>query len=168
MKITNKFGLPAPLYALANKQYYSKGDADYSVTEIISPPRIQRLRKRHDHEMEVDVTDMWWSIVGSALHVVMERSVVENFQNEERLVTEINGVRLSGAIDVQQVDEDGIVIMDYKFTSAWALMNEKPEWAEQQNIYGYLPTSTNSGGGHSDLGCKLYRGLHQEACRDAP
>lgn len=138
MKVTNKYGLPEPLYALANKQYYSKGAADYSVTEIISPPRIQRLRKRHDEDMETDVTDMWWSIVGSALHVVMERSVIDNYVNEERLTIDVNGVRLSGAIDVQQVDDDGIIIMDYKFTSAWALMNEKPEWAEQQNIYGHI------------------------------
>ena len=38
--------------ALATKEYYSKGKADFSVTEIISPPRIQRLRKKHFDEIE--------------------------------------------------------------------------------------------------------------------
>jgi hypothetical protein len=138
MKITNKHGIPQTLYALANKEFYSKGDSDYSATEIISPPRIQRLRKRHHDDIEQDAADMLWSMLGSALHVVAERSIIPNHINEERLTTEVNGVRLSGAIDLQKVEDDGIVISDYKFTSAWALMNDKPEWEQQQNIYAYL------------------------------
>jgi hypothetical protein len=41
MKITNKFGVPETLMALANRDFYSKGKAEYSVTEIISSPRIK-------------------------------------------------------------------------------------------------------------------------------
>ena len=48
MKITNKFNVPETLVALATRDYYTKGKSDYSVTEIISPPRIQRLRRKHD------------------------------------------------------------------------------------------------------------------------
>jgi hypothetical protein len=50
----------------------------------------------------------------------------------------IDGIILSGAIDLQKDEADGITITDYKFTSAWALMNDKPEWEQQQNIYKYL------------------------------
>ena len=87
MKITNRFGVPDTLLALANRDYYSKGKSDYSVTEIISPPRIQRLRKQHWEEMEQDVSDMLWALLGSALHVVAERSEVADHTNEERLAS---------------------------------------------------------------------------------
>jgi len=138
MKITNKFNVPETLVALASRDFYSKGKSDYSVTEIISPPRIQRLRRKHHEEIEQDVSDMLWMLLGTALHVVAERSEVAGHTNEERLSVGIDDIILSGAIDLQKDDEDGITITDYKFTSAWALMNDKPEWEQQQNIYKYL------------------------------
>lgn len=138
MKVTNKHNVPETLVALATRDYYSKGKADYSVTEIISPPRIQRLRRQYNEQMEQDVSDMLWQLLGSALHVVAERGVADGHITEERLITEIDGVKLSGAIDIQKVESDGIIITDYKFTSAWALRQDKPEWEAQQNIYAWL------------------------------
>jgi hypothetical protein len=138
MKITNKFNVPETLVALATRDYYTKGKSDYSVTEIISPPRIQRLRREHFEEIEQDVSDMLWMLLGTALHVVAERSEVSGHTNEERLSVGVDGIILSGAIDLQKDEADGITITDYKFTSAWALMNDKPEWEQQQNIYKYL------------------------------
>lgn len=138
MKITNKHNVPETLVALASRDYYSKGRADYSVTEIISPPRIQRLRREHHENMEQDVSDMLWQLLGSALHVVAERGVADNHITEERIIADIGDVKLSGAIDIQRVTDEGIIITDYKFTSAWALRQDKPEWEAQQNIYAWL------------------------------
>jgi hypothetical protein len=138
MKITNKFNLPETLVALASRDFYTKGKADYSVTEIIAPPRINYLKRKHDLEMKQDVSDMLWMLLGTALHVVAERSEVEGHTNEERLSVMLDGLVLSGAIDLQQHGEDGITVFDYKFTSAWALRNDKPDWEAQQNIYKYL------------------------------
>jgi hypothetical protein len=138
VKITNHFNVPEPLVALARKEYYSKGKADYSVTEIMSPPRIQRLKRKYWDDMEQDVTDMLWSMLGSALHVVAERSEVIDHLNEERLFMEIDGVTLSGSIDLQQHVKGGVALKDYKFTSVWAVMNDKPEWEQQLNVYGWM------------------------------
>ncbi len=138
MKITNKHNVPETLVALATRDYYSKGRADYSVTEIISPPRIQRLRRKHHEDMEQDVSDMLWQLLGSALHVVAERGAADNHITEERIIADIGDVKLSGAIDIQKVTDQGIIITDYKFTSAWALRQDKPEWEAQQNIYAWL------------------------------
>lgn len=138
MKITNKFGVPAPLMTLASKEYYSKGKANYSVTELLGPPRIRRLREQYDSQMEQDVTDMMWQLLGSALHVVMERGQTEGHITEERLFTDIDGITISGAIDLQEETPEGIIITDYKFTSAWSVMNEKKEWIEQLNVYKWL------------------------------
>ena len=138
MEVTNNFNVPETLMALAKRDYYSKGKADYSVTELLSPPRVQRLRKLYRSEMKQDVSQMLWQLLGSALHVVAERGQAEGHITEERLFSTFEGVVVSGAIDVQQEEDDGVTIMDYKFTSAWAVMNEKPDWEQQQNVYGWL------------------------------
>lgn len=138
MKVTNKFNVPAPLMTLATKEYYSKGASQYSVTELMSPPRVRRLQERYDAEREQDVTEMLWSLMGSALHVVMERGETEGYLSEERLFQTVDGVTISGAIDIQHETPEGVVIMDYKFTSAWAVMANKPEWETQLNIYKWL------------------------------
>ena len=141
MKITNNHGAPATLVALANKNHYSKGDADYSITELLSPPRVRRLRERHDARLEQDVSDMLWSLLGSALHVVAERASADQHVTEERIFAEIDGVKVSGAIDLQEMTDQGVIITDYKFTSAYSVMNEKKEWEEQLNLYKWLVES---------------------------
>ena len=138
MKITNKHGVPETLVALASREYYTKGAAQYSVTELLSPPRIRRLREQFHEKVEQDVTDMLWSMLGSALHVVMERGQTEGHITEERLFKEMDGVTISGQIDLQHERDGGVVITDYKFTSAWAVMADKPEWEEQLNVYRWL------------------------------
>jgi len=127
MIITNKHGVPEPLVTLASKEYYSKGASQYSVTEIMSPPKIKRLREQYNDQIKQDVADMLWNLLGSALHVVMERGVTDGWTMEERLYKEVDGVTVSGAIDIQQETPEGVVIIDYKFTSAWAVMQEKEE-----------------------------------------
>lgn len=138
MKISNKHNVPTPLVTLAARDYYTKGASQFSVTELISPPRIRRLREQYNDAIEQDVSDMLWSLLGSALHVVMERGQTPGFLSEERLFLEVDGVTISGAIDLQQQTPEGIVIIDYKFTSAWAVMNDKLDWQRQLNIYRYL------------------------------
>lgn len=138
MKITNKHNVPLPLVTLASREYYSKGKSQYSVTELMSPPRIRRLREQYDDAIEQDVSDMLWSMLGSALHVVMERGQTPGFITEQRLFYEVDGVTISGAIDLQEETPFGVIITDYKFTSAWAVMQEKQEWVQQLNVYRYL------------------------------
>ena len=138
MIITNKYGVPEPLVTLASKEYYSKGASQYSVTEIMSPPKIKRLREQYNDQIKQDVADMLWNLLGSALHVVMERGVTDGWTMEERLYKEMDGVTVSGAIDIQQETPEGVIIIDYKFTSAWAVMQEKEEWQQQLNVYKWL------------------------------
>lgn len=138
MKVTNVHNVPQPLVTLAEGQYYSKGKSDYSVTELMSPPRVQRLRAQNDEAIVQDVSEMLWPLLGSALHVVMERGETAGWTSEERLFAEVDGQIVSGAIDLQEVTPEGIGIVDYKFTSAWAVMNEKIEWEQQLNVYKWL------------------------------
>jgi len=139
MIITNKYNLPQTFVNIMKRPTYSKGKANISATELLNAPRIVQLRKLHEDKIETDVTEMVWSIFGTAIHGVLEHGADENHLIEERLHTKIDGWSISGAIDLQIVNEDGtLTINDYKTTGAWSVMNEKIDWEYQLNIYAWL------------------------------
>lgn len=143
MKFTNKYDLPSPLVSMMTKEHYSKGKSDYSVTEVIAPAKIARLREQYEERMEKDVTEMMYSFLGTALHARLEDvGDQKNLTLEERLFVEINGETLSGAIDIQEDTPAGVVIWDYKYTSVWSVMNQKDEWVQQLNAYKYMVEKT--------------------------
>jgi len=141
MKITNKQNLPAPIVALVSRNYYSKGASQYSVTELMSPPKIRRLREQYDSEIETDVTKLIASQLGTFMHGKLEAKECEGYTNEERIFTEVDGVVISGAIDLQQQVEGGVIIIDYKFVKAWSVKQGKDDWTTQLNIYKWLVES---------------------------
>jgi len=139
MIITNKYNLPQTFVNVLKRPSYSKGKANISATELISSPRIVQLRKLHAEEIEQDVSDMVWSIFGTAIHGVLEHGKDDHHLVEERLHTSVDGWAISGAIDLQIVNEDGtITVNDYKTVGAWSVMNEKIDWELQLNIYAWL------------------------------
>ena len=138
MKITNKQGLPAPLVALLARDFYTKGASQYSVTELMSPPKIRRMREQYDEEMEIDATKLIASQLGTFMHARLEKKSVEGYTNEERIFHSIDGITISGAVDLQEHTENGIVIIDYKFVKAWSVMKSKQDWVTQLNIYKWL------------------------------
>jgi hypothetical protein len=139
MKFTNKFNLPQTFVNVIHRPTYSKGKAHISATEIINSPRIVQLKKKYWDEIEQDASEMVWSLFGSAVHNILEHGKGENHVVEERLHLEFEGWRISGAIDLQEVEPNGtITISDYKVTGAWAVMNEKDDWHRQLNIYAWM------------------------------
>jgi len=139
MKLTNKHGIPDTFLNVLKRPTYSKGKAHLSATQLLNSPKIVALTKKFEDELEQDVSDMVWSIFGTAIHGVLEHGKDENHIVEERLHTTFDGWRISGAIDLQIITgPDTVSIRDYKTTSAWAVMNEKYEWEQQLNIYAWL------------------------------
>lgn len=138
MIITNKQNLPPPVVALLTRNFYTKGASQYSVTELMSPPKIRRLREQYDGEIEVDVTSMLASQFGTFMHGKLEAKEIEGYINEERLYVEVDGITISGQIDLQKDDPDGIEIVDYKFVKAWSVMMNKSDWETQLNVYKWL------------------------------
>lgn len=138
MKITNKYDLPQPFVNVVERPTYTKGKAHMSVTELLSSPQIVQLKAKYADQIEVDVIDMIWSIFGSAVHSVLEQGKDENNIVEQRLHADLDGWHISGAIDLQVVTDKGIEINDYKTVSVWSVMNDKPEWEQQLNIYAWL------------------------------
>jgi hypothetical protein len=138
MKLTNKHNLPQTFVNVIKRPTYSKGKANLSITELIDSPRVTNLRHKHWDDIEVDASEMVWSLFGSAVHGILEHGKDSNHIVEERLHIIYDGWHLSGAIDLQEVDEDGIHIKDYKVTGAWSVRNEKQAWHDQLNSYAWL------------------------------
>ena len=139
MKYTNKFNLPESIVNAVKRPSYSRGKSTISVTQLINSPQIVALREKHGEDIEVDVSDQVWALFGSAVHHILEQGASEKHLVEERIFTSIGEWVLSGAVDVQICHADGTrTIQDYKVTRAYSVMNEKKEWEEQLNIYGWL------------------------------
>lgn len=138
MKITNKFNLPETFMNIMARPTYNKGGAHLSVTEIISSPRIVQLKRRHWDDLEEDVSDKLFAMLGTAMHNMLEHGKADNHIIEQRLHANVEGWDISGAIDLQIVEPDGVIVQDYKTTGSWAVMNPKLDWEQQLNIYAYL------------------------------
>ena len=138
MKITNKFNIPQTFINVLDRPQYNKGKAHLSVTQLLNSPKIVALTKKFEDDIEQDASDMVWSIFGSAVHNVLEHGKDDNHIVEQRLHKEYEGWNISGAIDLQVVNNAGIDVKDYKTTTIWAVMNEKIEWEIQLNIYAGL------------------------------
>lgn len=138
MKLTNHFNLPETFINVIRRPQYSRGKAQISVTEILNSPRIVQLRQKHMDEITEDAADMVWSLFGSAVHNILQHGKGDNHIVEERLHIDFDGWHISGAIDLQELNPNGVGIRDYKVTSAWAVQQDKKEWVEQLNLYAWL------------------------------
>lgn len=138
MQYTNKQGLPAPLVALLTRDLYTKGKSQYSVTELISPPKVRKLRERYDDEITIDVVDLIDSKLGTLLHAKLENQNIEGHILEERIFATVDESIISGQIDLQREQDGGVVVIDYKLVKAYSVMNAKSDWTTQLNIYKWL------------------------------
>jgi hypothetical protein len=161
MKFTNNFNLPASLVdALINDDYdFKKLPNVFSVTEVISPPKKTILSKRHDDEIEADVSERVWTMTGSAIHNVLEHATKGGERlREERWYLNLRNWEihtlgrgqkvvaqkwyndkdtfLTGKLDCY--DAEAKDLQDYKITSVWSFLLEKeeakPEWVAQCNM----------------------------------
>ena len=136
--ITNKYGLPEAFVNFAKLDKYSKGDADISVTQLIDSPRVLLMREKYKDNITTDAMDMVFALFGTAVHSVLEGATGKNTYKEQRINKKVDGWTLSGAIDQYEIEDDGVIITDYKVTSVWAVIFDKQEWVNQLNVYAYL------------------------------
>lgn len=138
MKITNFNNIPEPIVRAVKQNWYSGADAKHfcSVTQLLKPPKLFVLEKRHLNEIKQEASDLIWSLMGSAMHKVLEKSETDSSLNEERLFATVSGKTISGGVDLYEND----IISDFKFTSVWSYIfaSNKREWEEQLNCYAYL------------------------------
>ncbi len=81
MKMTNLKGLPQPLVdAIAYDTYKVHGDL--SCTSMIDSPQVRVLKKRFSREIETDVSEQLWAIMGTMVHSILERSHIKDVKKQ--------------------------------------------------------------------------------------
>ena len=73
MIVTNKKNLPDAIVQAVKNDYYSKGDAKFSVTGLLQPPQVRRLMALNYDKLTTDVADEIWKLFGSAVHHILDR-----------------------------------------------------------------------------------------------
>src|SRR3990167_4814576 len=141
MKITNKYNLPSPLVNATSWGIRGIKENTISVTQIIDSPQIFQLRKKHNEEIEEDVSNRIWALLGTSVHYILEGHAEKNYLSEEKLKIPVSGWTLTGIPDL--LDSNSI-LSDYKVTSVYSfLLGEKENWNLQTNVYAYLYNKHN-------------------------
>lgn len=136
MKITNKYGLPDAIVRAVENDPYTKGDADYSISDLIAPPRQVILKNTYWDYIEEDASDRIWSLFGQAVHHIAERASITDTV-ERRLYWMVGNKRISGAMDHYNAEKG--ILTDYKTASVFKfLVKNFKDWEAQQNCYAQL------------------------------
>ncbi|MBK22687.1 MAG: hypothetical protein CME70_01670, partial [Halobacteriovorax sp.] len=141
MKVTNKANLPRPIVLALSNDDYSKGDADFSVTELIDSPRISQLKTRYADSIKQDALDLLYMFDGKAVHYLLEQAgqQIEEHEGivERRLFASHDGMMITGAMDYFDLERN--VIQDYKRVSVWEyIFGMKEDRIRQLNLYKLL------------------------------
>lgn len=142
MKITNKLNLPEPFVRAVSEKTYDNQGSWRSVTALIGPPKIAALKEKHDEEIVVDASELVYTFQGETAHATIERAAKtmceEGWLSEERLFTEIQGKKVSGAYDLFNPKTGELI--DVKNSTAWKAKGTEPpkEWVEQTNLLAHL------------------------------
>lgn len=148
MKLTNQYNFPEPIVRAVAANPYDAGDADISITSLIDAPQVVELNRLHADDITVDVSDQIYSLLGQAMHTVLERANVRGTV-EERLYIDCLGWRVSGQYDY--IDEDGL-LWDWKMVGVYEAMNGvKPEREKQLNSYAHMARQN----GHDIKGLRI-------------
>lgn len=135
MNLTNVHGLPQALVDAVRNDPYT-GGGDISVTKLIDSPQRRVLLKQYKDSIVEDVTERIWSLLGQAVHTILERANKSDIV-EERLFAEVNGWVLSGQFD--RMDLHGATLDDYKCTSTYkVMMSDMIDWERQLNVLRWL------------------------------
>lgn len=144
MKLTNRFGLPMPVFrAIEAQEIAHKSNADISCTALIDSPLRFWLLRNYYSQLEEDASDRLWALYGSLAHLVAEKygKAEKDTHVERQVIADVLGWKVSAILDYVL---EGEVLSDYKFTSCWATTEGvKPEWEAQLNVGLWLMRHSN-------------------------
>lgn len=133
MNLTNLHGLPDALVNAVRNDPYT-GGGDISATKLIDAPRRRTLYKKNKDFVVEDVSERIWSLMGQAVHTVLERAGTSALV-EERLYAEVNGWKVSGQFDRLHLSD--AVLQDWKVCSVYKADGDI-SWERQLNVLRWL------------------------------
>lgn len=141
MKITNIAEAPKPFVWATEKSSWPPNPDRLYVTQLFAPPMQRRLTIDHYDEIEVDVMDLYYRILGTSVHSIIEQAAKDRVgvQTEIRVAMpkEWFGIEITGRID--WIDYIDSILADIKTASAATHgRGVKADWEAQGNIYRYM------------------------------
>lgn len=136
--MTNLEGYPEAVVLGITNDDYTRGECDFTATELLKPPRVRALQKKHGHEVVVDVADMVYAFEGKILHKILEKANRTGLI-EKRFFATIEGRKVSAQIDTLAWDDNvpGL-LSDWKRCSAFKLNKVDADWTLQLNTQAYI------------------------------
>lgn len=134
--LTNLHNLPAAIVAAVKADPYV-GGGDISCTKLIDSPRISVLTSQHKDAITTDVSERVWSLLGQAVHTILERAGVrqDGMVVEERMYASVGGWQVSGQLDTMHLETRKL--SDYKVTTVFK-KNGSDSWTRQLNVLRWL------------------------------
>jgi len=141
MKYTNKLGLPNAIYQAIANDDYDRGESDITVTQLIQPMQMTKLQMLYKDELEEDISDNIYALMGKSIHYILEKSETI-MPVEKRLYVNINGCKVGGQFDRLALISNGLLgckLQDYKIASVWEyIYGLKQEKEDQINCLAYI------------------------------
>jgi len=137
MKLTNKYNLPQPILDFFESKNRRHTDAYASVTGLIHGARETILTDRHFDDIVKDVSDMLPSLMGTAVHDVLEQYSSSEIITEKELLITVLGHNITGTADV--IDIGSRTLSDYKNKKVAAMYyDDRIDVTKQLNAYRYM------------------------------
>lgn len=136
MKITNNLGLPQVFVDIATENEYHGTPNRFGATTLLLPAQEIVLRRRLEHELTQDVSDMIQMLFGTAVHDYLERFDKTEYA-EMYLKHPVGEFAVSGKIDLYE--KETFTVVDYKTARVSKIMyNDFKDWRLQGLIYAWL------------------------------
>lgn len=139
MRITNNFNLPQCIVDIVKSEQHEMVDKRFSVTELLNCNTEILLKRRHNQDIELDVSKCVATLFGTAVHYYIEK-FDKTGMAEIKFEQEIkNGYVLVGKLDLY--DKSNSTVIDWKTCSLWKVLNNSfDDWKKQGLIYAWLLT----------------------------
>jgi hypothetical protein len=135
MQITNQHNLPETIVNVLSQGSHKPKIGRYGVSDLIGAPLVRILKIKHWDELEQDVGDMMWLLLGKSVHYILEGGAPLEGIAEEKMVLPFGNVVVVGVPDLWHNE----IVNDYKITSVFSfLLGDKPEWERQLNVYAFM------------------------------
>lgn len=151
MKITNKQNLPAYLADWLEKSDSYDHNYDpftFSATSLMKPIKASVLATRYVDKIEIDVTDLIASRLGSSIHDSIEKIETKNVSKENRVSRKVKigdvEFTVTGKYDILVNENELYTLRDIKTTSVWAYIfgGKDKDYSKQLSIYRWLLSLT--------------------------
>lgn len=148
MKLTNNYNLPE--YLVNSISNYTPNPDLYRIgaTDLISPPLIRTLKRKHHDEIESDISEYLNMIAGNAVDEYFKRHSRYGLCNL-KFETKFGDWTVVSKPDYYNPLD--LLLADFKRTSIWNYVHKSSidEWTAQLNIYNYALFNNKSTGGEA-------------------